>query len=190
VRRGRGVLLAVLVVLTGAVGAGVALRHLEQRGMAAGTAPPAGMPHPGGTLAAPEPGPSTVRLAGDAATHPDAERVQRLLQKYFDAINTGDYQLWRTVVIPQWARDTGEGAWRAQYRSTLDGNIVVYRLEPRPGGGLVALISFTSLQNPADAPPELRVRCLRWWVSYPLFGQGDQLRLGPSAPSANVRVAC
>lgn len=189
-RRGRGVVLVVLLVLSGAVGAGVALRNLEQREKAAVMAPPVGAPHPGGTLAAPEPGPSTVRLAGDAAAHPEAEQIQKLLQKYFDAINTGDYQLWRTVVIPQWARDTGESAWRTQYRSTLDGNIVIHRLEPRLGGGLIALISFTSLQNPADAPPELRVRCLRWWVSYPLIGQGDQLRLGPSAPSANVRVPC
>jgi len=27
-------------------------------------------------------------------------------------------------------------------------------------------------------------------VSYPLIGEGDQLRLGPSSPSANLRVAC
>lgn len=142
------------------------------------------------TPKAPEPGPPTVVLVEDGALHPDADRIRKVLQKYFDAINAGDYQLWRTAVIPQWARDTSEGAWHGLYRSTLDGSIVVHRLEPRPGGGLVALTSFTSLQNPADAPPELPVRCLRWWVSYPLIGEGDQLRLGPSSPSANLRVAC
>ena len=68
--------------------------------------------------------------------------------------------------------------------------MVVHRLEPRAGGGLVALTSFTSLQNPADAPPELPVRCLRWWVSYPLIGEGDQLRLGPTSPTANRLAAC
>ncbi len=146
-----------------------------------------------GNKAAPrqsEPGPATVVLIEDAALHPDADRIRNVLQKYFDAINAGDYQLWRGAVIPQWARDLGESAWHAQYRSTLDGSIVVHRLEPRAGGGLLALTSFTSLQNPADAPPELPVRCLRWWVSYPLIGAGDQLRLGPSSPSANLRVAC
>lgn len=138
----------------------------------------------------PEPGPATVVLLDDATLHPDADRIRAVLQKYFDAINAGDYQLWRGAVIPQWARDLRESAWHAQYRSTLDGSIVVHRLEPRIGGGLLALTSFTSRQNPADAPPELAVRCLRWWVSYPLIGAGEQLRMGPSSPSANLRVAC
>jgi len=176
----------VIVVLAGAVGVGRLLRGLE---------PAAGAVRSGsiGARAAPgrpEPGPATVVLVEDVALHPDADRIRKTLQKYFDAINAGNYQLWRSTVIPQVARDLGESAWHGQYRSTLDGSIVVHRLEPRAGGGLVALTSFTSVQNPADAPPELRVRCLRWWVSYPLIGEGDQLRLGPSSPSANLRVAC
>jgi hypothetical protein len=184
----------VILVLAGAVGFGVLLRNL---------APVAGagrLDSIGGTLGGsngskapptlPAPGPPTVLLAEDVAMHPEADRIRKVLQKYFDAINAGNYQLWRSAVIPQWARDIGEGAWHGQYRSTLDGTIVVHRLEPRVGGGLVALTSFTSLQNPADAPPELPVRCLRWWVSYPLIGEGDQLRMGPTAPSANLRRAC
>jgi hypothetical protein len=129
-------------------------------------------------------------LAEDVALHPDAERIRRVLQQYFDAINAGDYKLWSGAVIPQWTRDMSEAAWRTQYRSTLDGSMVVHRLEPRAGGGLVALTSFTSLQNPADAPPELPVRCLRWWVSYPLIGESEALRLGPSSPAANQMAAC
>ncbi|MFZ0120452.1 MAG: hypothetical protein WAN20_20775 [Pseudonocardiaceae bacterium] len=193
-RRGWTLLAVVLVVLAGAVGVGVVLRN---------QAPVAGAGHPdaiGGPLVGPigsntppkgpEPGPVTVVLAEDAAMHPDADRIRKVLQKYFDAINAGDYPLWRSAVIPQWARDTAEGAWHGQYRSTLDGTIVVHRLEPRPGGGLVALTSFTSLQNPADAPPEVPVRCLHWSVSYPLIGEGDQLRMGPTALSANLRAPC
>lgn len=185
-RRERALFVVVIVVLAGAVGTGVLLRGLQPAAGAAriGSIGNKAVPRP------PEPGPATVVLVEDAALHPDADRIQKVLQKYFDAINAGDYRLWRSAVIPQWARDLGESAWHGQYRSTLDGSIVVHRLEPRAGGGLVALTSFTSLQNPADAPPELPVRCLRWWVSYPLIGEGDQLRLGPSAPSANLRVAC
>jgi hypothetical protein len=188
-RRGRALLVVVIVVLTSAVGTGVLVRVLRpvvgaarigsigDKGDKAGPRPP-------------EPGPATVVLVEDVRLHPDADRIRTVLQKYFDAINTGDYQLWRSAVIPQWARDLGENAWHGQYRSTLDGSIVVHRLEPRVGSGLLALTSFTSLQNPTYAPPELRVRCLRWWVSYPLIGEGDQLRMGPSAPSANVVAAC
>jgi hypothetical protein len=189
-RRGRILLGVVIVVLSGAVGVGMVLRDLVPPAAPNGIASSGGSI---GTRVAPkgsEPGPATVVLAEDAAVHPDADRIRKVLQKYFDAINAGDYPLWRSAVIPQWARDIGEGAWHGQYRSTLDGTIVVHRLEARPGGGLVALTSFTSLQNPADAPPEVQVRCLRWWVSYPLIGEGDQLRMGPTAPSANLRAPC
>jgi hypothetical protein len=176
-----------VVVLAGAVGIGVLLQ--DQQSLARGESGPSVVER---TVPprSPEPGSPTVALAEDVVLHPGAERVRQVVQQYFDAINAGDYKLWSGAVIPQWARDTGEAAWRAQYRSTLDGSIVVHRLEPRAGGGLVALTSFTSLQDPTDAPPELPVRCLRWWVSYPLFGEGEALRLGPSSPAANRLVAC
>ncbi len=189
-RRGWILLGVVIVVLSGAVGVGMVLRDLVP------AAAPNGIASSGGSIGTrvapmgPEPGPAAVVLAEDAAVHPDADRIRKVLQKYFDAINAGDYPLWRSAVIPQWARDIGESAWHGQYRSTLDGTIVVHRLEARPSGGIVALTSFTSLQNPADAPPEVQVRCLRWWVSYPLIGEGDQLRMGPTAPSANLRAPC
>ncbi|HSL09022.1 MAG TPA: hypothetical protein VK887_13755 [Pseudonocardiaceae bacterium] len=175
-----------VVVLAAAVGAGLLVRELQPAAGAGGgdsivtNAPPRG----------PEPGPTTVALVEDVVGHPDAAQVRTVLQKYFDAINAGNYKLWRSAVTPQQARDTGEAAWRDQFRSTLAGSIVLHRLEPRAGGGLVALVSFTSLQNPADAPPELPVRCLRWWVSYPLVGAKDELRLSPSSPSASLRVPC
>lgn len=176
----------VIVVIVGAVSAGLLLRD---RSSVAGVV----RIDPIGDKAPPrqaEPGPATVTLVEDVAVHPDAGRIRTVLQRYFDAINAGDYRLWTGAVIPQWARDTGENAWRSEYRSALDGSIVVHRLEPRAGGGLLALTSFTRVQDPADAPPELPVRCLRWWVSFPLIGEGDQLRMGPPSSSANVLAAC
>ncbi|HEX8761289.1 MAG TPA: hypothetical protein VF734_15225 [Pseudonocardiaceae bacterium] len=177
-----------VTVLAAAVGAGVLVRRMQPTASADGAASIANNAPP--RAPAPRPGPATVALVEDVAVHPDADRVRLVLQKYFDAINAGDYKLWRSTVTPQHARDTGEAAWRDQYRSTLDGSIVLHRLEPRAGGGLVALLSFTSLQDPADAPPELPVRCLRWWVSYPLIGGADELRLSPSSPSTSLRVPC
>ncbi|MGH3821695.1 MAG: hypothetical protein ACRDRA_02440 [Pseudonocardiaceae bacterium] len=178
-------LLVMIVVLAGAAGVGVLLQDQPIARADSGPSVVQNVPP-----RPPEPGPATVVLVEDVVLHPGADRIRKVMQQYFDAINAGDYQLWSGAVIPQWARDTGEAAWRTQYRSTLDGSMVVHRLEPRAGGGLVALTSFTSLQNPADAPPELPVRCLRWWVSYPLVGEGEALRLGPSSPTANRLVAC
>lgn len=181
--------MVVCVVLAGAAGAGLVLREFRP---ASGTVGAAAVDSVG-AKAPPwpqEPGPAAVVLTEDSAVHPGANQIRKVLQKYFDAINAGDYKLWRSAVIPQWARDFGEAAWRNQYRSTLDGSIMVQRLEPRMGGGLIALVSYTSVQNPADAPPALQVRCLRWRVSYPLIGEGDQIRLGPSSPNSDLRMAC
>lgn len=180
----------VLVVLAAAMGAGALLRDPQPAVDTVRHSSSGGSMGNTTGRRPPEPGPAAVVLLEDAALYPEADRIRALLQKYFDAINAGDYRLWRSTVIPQWARDLKESAWRAQYRSTLEGTIVVHRLEPRTGGGLLALTSFTSVQNPADAPPELPVRCLRWWVSYPLIGTGEQLRLGSSVPSADRRMAC
>jgi hypothetical protein len=188
-RRG-WIFLLVVMVLAGAAGVGFLLRDQRPVAGVGSVNSLGGLIGKNAPRRPPEPGPPTVVLVEDVALYPDADRIRTVLQTYFDAINAGDYKMWRSAVIPQWARDTGEAAWRAQYRSTLDGSMVVHRLEPRIGGGLVALTSFTSLQNPADAPPELPVRCLHWWVSYPLIGQGEALRLGPSAPTANLLGAC
>ena len=188
-RRG-WIFLLVVIVMAGAAGVGFLLRDHRPVTRVGSVNSLGGSIGKRASPTLPEPGPPTVVLADDVTLSPDADRIRKVLQTYFDAINAGDYKLWRSAVIPQWARDTGEPAWRAQYRSTLDGSMVVHRLEPRIGGGLTALMSYTSLQNPADAPPELPVRCLHWWVSYPLIGQGEALRLGPSAPTANLLVAC
>ncbi|MGH3870769.1 MAG: hypothetical protein ACRDSR_04515 [Pseudonocardiaceae bacterium] len=182
-RFGWGVL---VVVLVAGVGVGLVVRELAPAAGAGGT----GSVADNGPSRGPEPGPTAVALAEDVLVHPDAARVRTVLQRYFDAINTGNYKLWRNTVTPQRARDTGEAAWREQFKSTLDGSIVLHRLEPRAGGGLIALLSFTSLQNPADAPPELPVRCLRWWVTYPLIGEGAELRLSPGSSGAALRVPC
>ena len=185
-RRLRPVALLALVVLLAAAGAGLVLRNLAPAG------PPDGVSSAAGSSAAPAepPGPRTVTLTADVRAHPAAEQVQALLQDYFDAINEGSYDLWSRTVTADRIQNTGRSAWAEQYRSTLDGSIVVHRLEPRPGGGLVALLSFTSVQNPADAPPELPVGCLRWRVSYQLVNESDELRLAPASPRAGQRRPC
>lgn len=178
-----------VVVLLAAAGAGVLLRTLESAGAGTGGTPAAGATTPS-VPPAEQPGSRTITLAADAAAHPAADQVRALLQAYFDAINAGDYEMWSETVTAQRVQNTGRRAWTEQYRTTLDGSVVVHRLETRHGGGLVALLSFTSVQDPAYAPPELPVRCLRWRVSYPLVGEPDELRLSSASPKASQRTPC
>jgi len=184
-RRGWAIPAVAVVVFAAAAGAGALLREAE----AAGAGGPAGGT-PSVIGPAEQPGSAAVVLLEDVQAHPEAEQVRAVLQEHFDAINTRDYDSWTGTVTTERARATPRGVWREQYQSTRDGAIVVHRLEPRPGGGLVALLSFTSVQDPAQAPPDLPVPCLRWRVSYPLVGEADQLRLALSSPSASLRQPC
>lgn len=179
-------LVAAVVLATGSA-AGVLLRAVERASAAAGDTM---VGSADSITSAGQPGPATVEVLREVAAHPDGGRVRAVLQDHFNAINQGDYDLWTTTVTARRAANTARSVWQQQYRSTLDGSIVVHRLEDRPGGGHVALISFTSVQDPADAPPDMPVECLRWRVSYPLVQEAGQWRLAPAAPNASLRAPC
>lgn len=136
------------------------------------------------------PGPGTVRLTEDAGQHPDGAAVQDLLQDHFDAINLRDYSRWTSTVVSERAAATSEELWREQYATSTDGSILVHRVQPRPGGGLTLLVSFTSVQDPTDAPEDAPFRCLRWHVSYPVVRESGQLRLDTADPGASRASRC
>lgn len=134
-----------------------------------------------------QPGPPTVTFSESAAEHPAAGRIRALLQGYFDALNFGDYRRWTTTVVSERVKALPERAWRKRYANTTFGNIMVRRLEPRLGGGLLALVNFTSVLNPPRGP----TRCLRWRVSYPVVrAEFGQLRLALDEPASNLAEPC
>lgn len=185
--RGGVVVAAAVAVLVAAVVAGGALRTPSVAALATPTPKPASTP----TLGPDEqPGPRTVRFAAGVDDHPRRQDVQALLQGHFDAINLGDYQRWTTTVVAERAAGTSEQAWREQYRSTIDGNIRVLHLEPRPGGGLLVMLTFTSVQDPVDAPPDASADCLNWRVTYSVVTEADQLRIGLMEPETSLREPC
>ncbi|SDC59577.1 hypothetical protein SAMN05216174_10353 [Actinokineospora iranica] len=132
-----------------------------------------------------QPGPRDVRATQDATQHPLYETVRQLLQTYFDAINGKNYARWKTTVTDDRVKDMPEATWRAAYRSTQDGSIVVYRIETGPVNSARVLLRFVSKQDVADAPLELPVDCIRWNVIFPLAYTGGEWRLdaGPTAAS-------
>lgn len=172
-----------------AVGAGLLLRDPAPEPAAA---PSAGVTSTAIRPMAPgeQPGPQMVRFAADAAEHPARDAVQDLLQGHFDAINFGDYARWASTVVAERAAGTPEDEWREQYATTIDGSIQVHRMEPRPGGGLTVLLSFISVQDPADAPEDAPYRCLHWHVSYPVVTESEELRLGPGDPDTSRKSRC
>ncbi|MCT2584153.1 nuclear transport factor 2 family protein [Actinophytocola gossypii] len=115
-----------------------------------------------------QPGPTVVLGTQDAGAHPLFEPVRAVLQTYFDAINARDYEAWTATVTPNRVDRQPREAWLRSYRSTRDGSIVVHRIELAAEGEARVLMKFTSVQDPADAPQELRVPCINWNVVFPL----------------------
>jgi hypothetical protein len=126
------------------------------------------------------PGPKAVGGTPDAIAHPLYKTVRGLLQRYFDSINGKDYGAWLTTVTPERAERQPESAWRAAYKSTQDGSIVIYRIELADDDTARVLMTFVSTQDAADAPRELPSNCIQWSVVFPLILQSDGWKLDSS----------
>lgn len=168
------------------VGGGLVAREFYQRPQGVSTAPPPGT---GELPPEEEPGPAAVRLTPDAAAHPQHEAVRALIQTYFDAINSGDYDAWRTTVTRTMILAQPHPDWQANYHSTRDGSIVIQRIDPSPSNGLDVLIGFTSVQDPSAAPSELPAGCLRWRLVFPLTLESGRWKLDSGLQASELEVS-
>lgn len=138
----------------------------------------------------PAAGPSnnqTVQLSAAAKAHPQANRVQQLLQAYFDAINNHDYAAWSEVVTVAQTKHQSSDRWLQAYASTVDSSIWVQSLSGSP---LRAALHFTSEQDPDLAPADLQVACIDWVLSYQLDEQNGHLVVGSTVPDTVSRTKC
>jgi hypothetical protein len=155
--------------------------------------PPAAIePSPSSVPRDEQPGPAEVKGNTDAVAHPLYLTVEKLLRQYFNAINAKDYAAWSAVVTAGRRRDQPEKDWRHSFKSSRDGNIIVYRIETAASGDTArVLLHFTSTQDPADAPPNLPVDCIEWNVVWPFAVEDGEWKLanGPASAFPQV-VAC
>jgi hypothetical protein len=130
---------------------------------ATATAGPTATPTPTAT-----PEVALVAAAPALAERPETAAVVKLLTAYFSAINTRDFEAARRTLVQRPGLPSTEAEFQDQYRSTHDQGVRVLGLEPDGNGGYLATVSFTSYQNPADAPADQASSCLIWSISYPL----------------------
>lgn len=148
-------------------------------------------PTPGATPSpSKQPGSPTVGGSADAVEHPLYGTVRQLMQRYFNAINSRNYAAWRTTVVEQRIKDNPEEKWRRDFQSTKDGSIVVNRIELGQRDTAVVLMTFTSTQDPADAPKDLPVGCLRWSIVFPLVHRDDGWKIDESPGSSPPAERC
>jgi hypothetical protein len=141
--------------------------------------PPAVLPSTS-VPASQQPGTRDVNGTADATAHPLYQPVRELLQRHFDAINAKDYAAWQSTVIGKRVERLPEAKWRDDYGTTQDGSVVIFRIELGEDDTARVLMTFTSVQDPADAPSELPVGCIRWSVVYPLVREDDGWKLDAS----------
>jgi hypothetical protein len=187
-----GVPLVGVVLLAAAVG-GLGARHLDNRDLSVALLdkPPLPSASPAQGPPGKEPGSSVVEFSPGAEEHPDSGKVRWLLQIHFLSINEKRYDQWATTVVAAKRQELPESKWRNEYSTTTDGTIKVHEIEPGPDDSLRVMLSFTSVQDPSHAPPQVRERCVRWRVVYPLLQDSNDLRLDTSKlPGSAVPAPC
>ncbi|MGI8449734.1 MAG: hypothetical protein ACR2MP_21650, partial [Streptosporangiaceae bacterium] len=156
---------------------------------------PAGTPDPGPSPArAASPVPpgapavhGAVTVAPAAAAQPHVHRVVTLLDSYFSAIDSRDFQGYSSLFIP--AIRAGMQNFGSSYQSTRDSRARLTGLAATGPQGLAATVTFVSHQNRADSPDH--AACNRWRVTVFVKrdGRGYHIRRHqPGFPADTVRA--
>lgn len=123
-------------------------------------------------------GDGVVTISAGAARHPAAQLVLDRIQLYFNAVNSRDHATWTRVVSAERAEQQPREEWLEGVGTTTDGTVRIDRIDPAPGGGVLALVRFVSVQNPEDGPPGLQVGRICWQGSYPMAGSPPRILVG------------
>jgi len=143
--------------------------------------PPTGSPPPSGS--APAESTTAVRSTSDAFLHPQYEQIHQMTQDYFDGINQHDYDRFKGTLSPQRVASMSQSRFDVDFRSSHDTAIQIYRIEAAPEGRLRMMLGFTSTQDLAEAPDDMRATCIQWRVVWPLVKVNNRWKLdeGPEA---------
>lgn len=120
---------------------------------------------------------TTVALSSTAKKHTRAKEVQQLIQRYFDGINSKDFDAWSTTVTTDQAPSQFRAKWLTDYSTTIDYNITIVALAESP---FRVRMTFNSNQALKFAPPDMQSTCIRWDVTYELHQPADRLLVGGS----------
>jgi hypothetical protein len=150
-------------------------------------------PGPGPARAAPSVSPgapaasAAVTVAPAAAGQPHLHGAVTLLDRYFSAINSHDFQAYRSLFIP--AMRAGLHNFGVSYHSTHDSRARLTGLAATGPLGLAATVTFVSHQNPAASPDH--AACNRWHITLFIKRDGHGYRIRrhrPGFPADTVRA--
>jgi hypothetical protein len=144
---------------------------------AAPSAPPTTSP------AEPAASPDTVQVSSDV-TSQYANDVQALFQRYFDSINNKDYAGYAATMLHPMSQET----FSTGYLTTHDSMAAITGIQPSGADSVMASVSFTSTQDPSNAPAQLRVPRICWGVQWAVTnlssGSGGQIDVSNHGPTS------
>ena len=194
-RRGPWALvLAVLIIVVAAAAAGAGTWYAVGRAPAA-TAPaspsaPAssgsassGPASSGPTGPASAPPAGLASLAPAAALYPGADAIEKVVNRYFQAINARDYAAYQATQSPAIAMT--EPQFQAGFKSTRDSDVLITAISTGPDGNPAADMTFTSRQQPKDGPDG--ESCTNWHVTMYFDGSAGTYTIG--APPNGYKAA-
>jgi hypothetical protein len=175
--RQRWLVPVVVVVLSVTVGSGLLARELYRRPdqPAEDTSAPATSQT--SASAGQRPPSGAVAMKPDAESHPQADQVHQVLETYFSAINSQQYQQWISVVTAERVAQQPLGTWKAGIRTTKDSDAIVYRIERGSGSSLRVLVGFRSEQDVDDAPSWFPEPCIQWRLVMPMVVEKSALKI-------------
>jgi len=149
------------------------------QGSSAADSPPPSSPAPS------SPAPSSagpVAIGPGASPDANAPAVAAFLDRYFTAINARDYQTYSSLLSPALQQGQTEQQFASGYRSTVDSSETLVSISTAANGNLVAAVTFTSHQNPADSPDHQQ-SCTDWTISLYLEQDGGSYLIDQPPPS-------
>jgi len=134
------------------------------------------------------PGKGRVGVAASLAGNPQTPQIVALLDSYFGAINTRNYQGYYALLNPQVQRQTSQAQFSKGFASTKDSGETLTGISAGPGGTTVATVTFTSHQNPANSVNG-HESCTRWQISLYLQRSGNSYLIGKPSSSYHASYA-
>jgi hypothetical protein len=125
---------------------------------------------------------NTVTVSAAAAADAREPAVAAFLQQYFTAINSHDYQQYRSLLGPQAQAALTRAEFNRGFRSTVDSDEILRVISTDAAGDTVTGVTFISHQDPADSVNGQQA-CTHWRISLFLQPAGVGYVIGQAPPS-------
>jgi hypothetical protein len=110
-------------------------------------------------------------MAASVASNPAEPQVAAYLNRYFNAVNTRNYNEYNSLLDAEKQQSDSEASFDSGYATTKDSDEVLTGITDTGGGSLTANVSFTSHQSPSDSVDQSA--CNNWQLSFYLVPQGN-----------------